>query len=508
MKAKSFEVPCPGLEKGEPPEPCAMVVFGAGGDLTRTALVPALYELSRQNLLPEPFALVGFARRDWDDDGFRREMREAVSAQAEDIDDDSWARLAECLHFTQGDFESPAEEDYAGLREKLASIRKERGVPDNVFFHLAAPPRFFPMIVEGLAESRLAREDSGWRRLVIEKPFGRDESSATELERTVERFFGEKQVYRIDHFLGKETVQNMLVFRFANPAFEPIWNRNYIDHVQITAAEDSGIRGRGNFYDATGVVRDMVQNHLLQLLCAIAIEPPARFDGSGLRNETVKVLDAIRPLDVANDCVAGQYGSGDNGQPIDAYRSEENVPEDSQTPTFAALKLEIDNWRWSGVPFYLRTGKRLARKLTEIMIHFKPTPHSMFEGAGDDLARASEIAFRLQPAEGIIHSFLGKQPGPGLCIRPVRMNFLYADAFGVQEPPSAYAWLLLDVMQGDQTLFARADWIRRAWSIVDPLVRHWEGHPPADFPNYSAGSWGPPAADELLARDGRTWNAV
>lgn len=505
MTERSFEVPCAGLERGEPPEPCTMVVFGAAGDLTRTALVPALYELSRQGLLPNPFALVGFARRDFNDVAFRGEMREAIAGRTGDFDDDSWADFADCLYFAPGDFESPP--DYAELGKKLSALRKERDLPDNVFFHLAAPPRFFPMIVEGLADSGLAREEGGWRRLVIEKPFGRDESSATDLERTVERFFGEEQVYRIDHFLGKETVQNILVFRFANPAFEPIWNRNYIDHVQITAAEDSGIRGRGKFYEATGVVRDMVQNHLLQLLCMIAIEPPARFDGNGLRNETVKVLDAIRPFDVAKDCVAGQYGQGENGEPIPAYRSEENVPGDSETATFAALKLEIDNWRWSGVPFYLRTGKRLARKLTEIMIHFKPTPHSMFDENGST-ARASEIAFRLQPEEGIIHSFLGKQPGPGLCIRPVRMKFLYADAFGVEKPPSAYAWLLLDVMQGDQTLFARADWIRRAWSIVDPLVRHWERHPPADFPNYRAGSWGPAEADELLACSGRTWNTI
>jgi glucose-6-phosphate 1-dehydrogenase len=434
-------------------------------------------------------------------------MRTAIGERADQPPDgDRWRKFAQCLHFTQGDFESPPERDYARLREDIKRIRRERGLPDNVFFHLAAPPSFFSTIVEGLAESGLARREDGWRRLVIEKPFGHDESSALELDHTVRRFFDEEQVYRIDHFLGKETVQNILVFRFANPGFEPIWNRNYIDHVQITAAEDVGIRGRGKFYETTGVVRDMVQNHLLQLLCAVAIEPPARFDGNGLRNETVKVLEAVRPLDVANDCVAGQYGSGEGEERVPGYRSEKNVSEDSRTPTFAALKLNIDNWRWSGVPFYLRTGKRLARKLTEIVIHFKPTPHSMFED-DDGVPRASQIAFRLQPEEGIIHSFLGKQPGPGLCIRPVRMNFLYADAFGVEEPPSAYAWLLLDIMHGDQTLFARADWIPRAWSIVDPLVQKWGTHPPADFPNYRAGSWGPAAADELLARDGRTWDA-
>jgi glucose-6-phosphate 1-dehydrogenase len=451
--------------------------------------------------------MVGFARRDWDDAAFRDEMRTSLGEKAaQEVDDASWGAFASCLHFTRGHFDSPA--DYAKLQDKLKTLREKHDLPDNVFFHLAAPPSFFPTIVDGLAGSGLAREQGGWRRLVIEKPFGRDESSAAELECAVQRSFDEKQVYRIDHFLGKETVQNLLVFRFANPSFEPVWNRNYIDHVQITAAEDGGIRGRGKFYETTGVMRDMVQNHLLQLLCTVAIEPPLRFDANGLRNETIKVLEAIRPPDVANDCVAGQYGSGEiDGERLPGYREEEDVEDDSKTATFTALKLEVDNWRWSGVPFYLRTGKRLARKLTEIVIHFKPTPHSMF-GWDDGAPRSSGIAFRLAPEEGIVQSFLGKQPGPGLCIRPVRMNFCYADAFGVEEPPSAYAWLLLDVMRGDQTLFARADWIRRAWSIVDPLVEHWERRPPADLPNYRAGSWGPAAADDLIARDGRTWKAI
>jgi glucose-6-phosphate 1-dehydrogenase len=332
-----------------------MVVFGASGDLARTALVPALYELCRQRLLPTPFAVVGFARRDWDDETFREEMRSAVKDETADrFDDDSWREFAECLFFSPGDFESPPEKDYAALRDKLATLQEKLGLPDNVFFHLSAPPGLFPKIVDALAESELSREKQGWRRLVIEKPFGRDEESAADLEHAVQRRFSEQQVYRIDHYLGKETVQNTLVFRFANPSFEPVWNRNYVDHVQITAAEDSGIRARGKFYEATGVVRDMVQNHLLQLLCTVAIEPPSRFDPSALRNETLKVLEAIRPLDVANDCVAGQYGASKEAR---GYRDENDVSEDSKTPTFTALKLGVDNWRWSGVPFYLRTGK-------------------------------------------------------------------------------------------------------------------------------------------------------
>jgi glucose-6-phosphate 1-dehydrogenase len=503
-----IEVTHSGLGEVVPPEPCVMVIFGAAGDLTHRELVPALYELASKGLLPDPFAVVGYSLGDYDDDSFRAAMRESVSDQCS-LDEEAWRRLADGLHFVAGDFES--DEGYERLSKRLEEVREQRGIPDNVFFHLAAPPPFFGPIVEHLDAGGLARSERGWRRLVIEKPFGEDRASARELDAGIRSVFEEEQIYRIDHFLGKETVQNMLVFRFANPAFEPIWNRNYVDHVQITVAEDIGIGTRAGFYEETGVVRDMVQNHLLQLLCMTAIEPPVSFDATSLRDETVKVLQAARvtPFDPERDAVPGQYGPGTvGGEDVVGYREEKDVDPASDTPTFAALKLTLDNWRWSGVPFYLRTGKRLERKLTEVAIHFRPTPHLMFKLDDRNALSGNVLAFRLQPEEGILQQFVAKQPGPNIQLRPVTMNFGYATAFGVEEPPRAYAWLILDVMQGDQRLFARADWIYEAWSVVDPLVEHWESSDPPAFPNYEAGTWGPSAADELLARDGRSWRAL
>jgi len=434
-------------------------------------------------------------------------MRAAVTRYRQ-FDAKQWDRFVPHLHYVQGNFDAPADGDYAALREKLGSLQRRHGIPDNVMFHLATPPAFFGEIVGRLKESDLAIADGGWRRVVIEKPFGIDEASARTLDRGILEVFDESQIYRIDHFLGKETVQNLLVVRFANPGFEPIWNRNYIDHVQITVAEDIGIGTRAGFYERIGVTRDMVQNHLLQLLCITAIEPPVRYSGKELRGETAKVMAAIRPLDVERDIVRGQYGPGHiDGEAVAGYRQEKNVASDSVTATYAAMRITIDNWRWAGVPFYLRTGKRMARKLMEVAIHFKPTPHLMFPAEHDGVG-GNILVFRLQPNEGIIQTFVGKQPGPGLTLQPVTMDFCYATAFGIEQPPRAYAWLLHDVMEGDQTLFARADWIYCAWQIVEPVVDHWASHKPHDFPNYAAGSWGPLAAEGLLRGDGREWKTL
>jgi len=381
-------------------------------------------------------------------------------------------------------------------------------IPNNVMFHLAVPPALFGPIAGRLGAAGLATSEHGWRRLVVEKPFGRDRTSARDLNRQLREVFGEEQIYRIDHFLGKETVQNMLVFRFANPSFEPVWNRNYIDHVQITVAEDIGIGTRANFYEQTRVVRDMVQNHLLQLLCLTATEPPVSYQATSLRDETVKVLEAVTvvPVDLDGGAARGQYGEGLlDGQRVCGYREEAGVPGDSTTETYAAIKVTLDNWRWAGVPFYLRTGKRLTRKLTEVAIQFKPTPHLMFPVEGGRPSHQSVLVFEVQPNEGIVQTLAAKQPGPDLALRTVTMNFRYAEAFGVEEPPRAYAWLLLDVMQGDQTLFARTDWIDRAWQIIDPIVERWASEPALQFPNYAAGSAGPAAADQLMQRDGRRW---
>jgi len=465
--------------------------------------MPALYQLYSIGLLPDPFAVIGFARRPWTPDDFREEMHRAVALRNPKTD--AWDEFSRRLFYVQGDFSEPESNAYRHLRDMIMKPDGPR-MPGNVGFHLATPPEHYPTIVAGLKFAGLTDTPSGWRRIVIEKPFGTDRKSARALDGQLLQAFQEEQIYRIDHFLGKETVQNMLVFRFANPSFEPIWNRNYIDNIQISVGEDIGIEGRAAFYESTGVLRDMVQNHLLQLLCMVAMEPPLRFEARSLRNETVEVLRAIRPLDPRSDAVRGQYGPGIvRGEAVPGYRDEKGVAPSSSTPTFAAIRVRVDNWRWSGVPFYLKTGKRLARKLAEVAIEFKPTPHLMFPIDKHRPRQKNTLTFRLQPEEGIIQRFIGKQPGPEICMQPVKMTLLYADAFGIEKPPSAYEWLLLDAMRGEQTLFARGDWVETAWSIVDPLIQHWEAEPAGDFPNYSAGSDGPTAAANLLAEDEREW---
>ncbi len=501
-------------EGGGPADPCVMVIFGAGGDLTHRQLIPSLHELATKGLLPERFAVVGFSRGRRSDESFRKAIDKALKDDGDPLDGaggETWERLRSSLYYVEGGFDDDPGRSYKRLADRVQEVREEHGIPDNVFFHLAAPPRFFGNIADRLERSGLARSEKGWRRLVVEKPFGEDRASSLALDRELRAVFDEKQIYRIDHFLGKETVQNMLVFRFANPSFEPIWNRNYVDHVQITVAEDLGVGTRGSFYESTGVVRDMIQNHLLQLLCMTAIEPPVSFDAAGLRDETVKVLQAaqVTRFDLDKDAVRGQYGPGTvDGRELRGYREEDHVDPRSNTPTYAAVRLMLDNWRWAGVPFYLRTGKRMKRKLTEVAIQFRPTPHMMFPGVHGEGLNSNVLAFRLQPREGIIQRFVAKEPGPDVSLRPVSMNFEYADAFGVEKAPRAYAWLIHDVMLGDQRLFARSDWISEAWSIVDPLVEHWAEADPDGLPNYPAGTWGPEAANALLDREGHCWRSL
>ncbi len=508
MNNENVEVKNGGMSKSTPPDPCIVVIFGATGDLTHRELIPSLYSLSCKGFLPKNFAIIGFARRSWDDAKFRNKMRDAVDKE-NDCSDESWQNFSKHIYYVPGNFDDEASTSYTDLKNKIISLQKDYNIPDNVLFHLSTPPEAYNNIITRLGEAELSNSGNGWRRVIIEKPFGRDENSAIDLDKAINKVFTEDQIFRVDHYLGKETVQNMLVFRFANPGFEPIWNREYIDNVQITVAEQLGIGTRANFYERTGILRDMVQNHLLQLLCMAAIEPPVTFDADSLRTETTKVLKSICKIDVENDVVLGQYGEGHvKDDLVPGYREENNVDKESNTPTFTAFKVTLDNWRWAGVPFYLRTGKRMPKKITEVTITFKPTPHLMFPVNKDEGLKQNILTFRLQPNEGIIYTFMAKQPGAELSLKPVNLKFQYDTAFGIKEPPSAYQWLLFDAMKGDQTLFPRADWIYKAWSVIDPIVKKWEKVPWIKFPNYSSGSWGPYSATELLRKDGREWNVL
>jgi len=502
---KHLEVEKKGMQKGALPESLIVVIFGASGDLTHKELIPSLYALRQKQLLPDNFAIIGFARRKWSDNDFRNEMHGNIKSMQE-YDDNSWKEFAGKVYYVPGDFNDTASNSYEDLKKKIQQLQKENDIKDNVLFHLSVPPSFYSMIIQKLNTSELARSSEGWRRVIIEKPFGEDEQSARELDKEIHEVFEEKQIFRIDHFLGKETVQNMLVFRFANPGFEPIWNRNYIDNIQITAAEEIGIGTRGAFYESTGILRDMVQNHLFQLMCMTAIEPPVNFDAHSLRSETNKVLDSTCEIDQEQDVVLGQYNSATiDGKKIKAYREENNVDPNSKTPTYAAVRIFLDNWRWAGVPFYLRTGKRLKKKITEVTIRFKPTPHLMFKANKREERKHNVLTFQLQPDEGIIYTFTAKRPGAGLTLMPVNLNFNYKETFELKETPSSYQWLLHDAMQGDQTLFPRAEWIYKSWSLIDPIIKEWESKPWTIFPNYEAGSWGPEDADDLLRLDKRKW---
>ena len=500
-----------------PEETNTFIIFGASGDLTGRKLIPALYNLACDDLLPHGFSVIGFAVTPMDDKTFRDNMEQSIkkSSEANPYDARIWNKFAANIRYITADFLSP--EGYETLRSTLEEVERANDAPDNRLFYLATSPSFYADIVARLGEHNLVTRNAtakkeGWTRIIIEKPFGHDLTSAQELNEKIHEVFREEQVYRIDHYLGKETVQNIMAFRFANSIIEPIWNRRYIDHVQITAAETLGVEHRGKYYEEAGCLRDMFQNHLLQLLSIVAMDPPVRYGGSSVRDRKADVMKGIVPINpenLAETAVRGQYGPGIvGGVNMLGYRQEEGVNPDSKTETFVAMKLQIDNWRWADVPFYLRSGKRMPNKVTEIAIQFKRVPHLFFHLTPEDQMEPNILTMRIAPDEGISLRFGAKVPGPEMHLRQVQMNFSYADAFKV-EPATAYETLLLDAMEGDPTLFNRADQVETAWGVIEPLIDIWSATKPFQpFPNYGAGTWGPSGADALLAHDGRAWRNV
>ena len=484
--------------------PCGMVIFGVTGDLSRKKLMPAIYDLANRGLLPPGFSLVGFARRDWVDQDFAQTVHDAVGEYSRTpFREEVWSQLAEGFRFVPGDFSDDVAFDR--LKQTILELDKARGTSGNHAFYLSIPPRFFPDVVGQLKEHGLAEPHEGsWRRVVVEKPFGHDLESARQLNSIVSEVFPPESVFRIDHYLGKETVQNMLAFRFANSMFEPVWNSNYVDHVQITMAEDIGIGGRAGYYDGIGAARDVIQNHLVQLMALIAMEEPGSFDAKSLRIEKQKILSAVRlPERLDLHSARGQYAAGwQGGVQVIGYREEEDIPQRSTTETFAAVRLDIDTRRWAGVPFYLRTGKRLGRRVTEVAVQFKRAPHLPFTSTATEELGANALVMRIQPDEGVTSRFGAKVPGTAMEIRDVNMDFAYGGSF-VESSPEAYERLILDVLLGDPPLFPQHEEVELSWQILDPIENYWarQGRPE----QYVSGGWGPQSAHDMLARDGRTW---
>ncbi len=493
---------------GAPSGPCAVVIFGAGGDLTKRKLIPALYNLAKGRLLPDNFAIVGVSREDFSTEIYRQRSTEEIRQfSTSGVDQASWDWFVKRLYYLSGNFTDP--QTYTKMREFLVQVHKEQGTQGNTMFYLAVGPSLFAPVVQQLGGAGLTKEENAsWQRVVIEKPFGRDLGSACELNSDIGKVLREDQTYRIDHYLGKETVQNILAFRFANGIFEPVWNRRYVDHVQVTVAEELGVELRGDYYDRCGALRDMIPNHIFQLITLTAMEPPISFDASAVHDEQTKILRAIQPLSpeqVLGHAVRGQYGEGViEGKHVPAYRTEPNVNPESTTETFVALSLLIDNWRWAGVPFYLRTGKRLSKRITEIVIRFRRPPFVLFRKTQVERIAPNELVLNIQPNEGISLSFQAKVPGPVVRLGAVNMDFEYNRYFG-STPTTGYETLLYDCMRGDPTLFQRAGMVEASWAIVQPILDVWKALPPRDFPNYASGSWGPEQAHEMLRRDGCEW---
>jgi glucose-6-phosphate 1-dehydrogenase len=492
---------------GTTADPCTVILFGASGDLAKRKVIPAMYDLAQHNSLGERYAIVGFARTPMTDESFRSTIGEAAKTISEvgPIDPAKWKDFSSNLYYSAGEYGNP--DSYTQLAKRLAELDAEKKLGGNRLFYLSTPPEVYPDIVEQLGRAGLARSTNpnSWVRIIIEKPFGRDLASARELNKIVLNVFEEQQVYRIDHYLGKDTVQNLLVLRFGNGIFEPLWNRNYVDHVQITAAETLGVERRGGFYETAGALRDMIQSHVLQLTSLVSLEPPASFDATAVRNEKIKILQSIRPYNlemVAQSVVRGQYAPGIlDGKKLAGYRDEPGVNPKSRTETFVAMRVLIDNWRWAGVPIYLRTGKRLAKRTTEIMIQFRCAPHIVFR---EREVEPNRLVLNIQPDEGISVSFGAKRPGTEMSIGNVTMNFSYREAFGGTSR-SAYATLVNDCLRGDATLFDRGDSVEAAWSLVDPILDVWSAARTGTVPTYPAGTWGPKESDQLLERDGRQW---